>query len=96
MRCNTYRSSIRHQNRALRHDLDVCKFALLVGRFSVKALGICILYKHNTKYQYYMKIGITLTQFGSHATKENIIQLAMMAEQEKFYSLWVAEITLAY
>jgi alkanesulfonate monooxygenase SsuD/methylene tetrahydromethanopterin reductase-like flavin-dependent oxidoreductase (luciferase family) len=38
-----------------------------------------------------MKIGITLPQFGSQATKENIIRLAMIAEQEKFDSLWVGD-----
>ena len=38
-----------------------------------------------------MKIGITLPQFGSQATKENIIHLAMMAEQERFDSLWVGD-----
>jgi probable F420-dependent oxidoreductase len=38
-----------------------------------------------------MKIGVTLPQFGSQATKENIISLAMMAEQEHFDSLWVGE-----
>ena len=38
-----------------------------------------------------MKIGITLPQFGSQATKENIIQLATIAEQEQFDSLWVGE-----
>jgi probable F420-dependent oxidoreductase len=38
-----------------------------------------------------MKIGITLPQFGSQATKENIIHLAVMAEQEQFDSLWVGE-----
>jgi alkanesulfonate monooxygenase SsuD/methylene tetrahydromethanopterin reductase-like flavin-dependent oxidoreductase (luciferase family) len=38
-----------------------------------------------------MKIGITLPQFGSQATKENIISLAMMAEQEHFDFLWVGE-----
>src|SRR5919108_5788805 len=38
-----------------------------------------------------MKTGITLPQFGSQATKENIIQLAKMAEQEHLDSLWVGE-----
>jgi probable F420-dependent oxidoreductase len=38
-----------------------------------------------------MKAGIYLPQFGSQATKENIIQLATMAEQEQFDSLWVGE-----
>ncbi|MDQ6864087.1 MAG: LLM class flavin-dependent oxidoreductase [Thermoproteota archaeon] len=38
-----------------------------------------------------MKIGITLPQFGPQATKENIIHLAVMAEQEQFDSLWVGE-----
>ena len=38
-----------------------------------------------------MKIGITLPQFGSQATKENIIELAKTAEQEQFDSLWVIE-----
>jgi probable F420-dependent oxidoreductase len=38
-----------------------------------------------------MKIGITLPQFGSQATKENVIRLAKMAEQEHFDSLWVGE-----
>ena len=38
-----------------------------------------------------MKAGIYLPQFGSQATKENIIQLATIAEQEQFDSLWVGE-----
>lgn len=38
-----------------------------------------------------MKIGITLPQFGPQVTKENIIQLAMRAEQEHLDSLWVGE-----
>ena len=38
-----------------------------------------------------MKTGLTLPQYGPHATKENIIQLATMAEQERFDSLWVFE-----
>jgi probable F420-dependent oxidoreductase len=38
-----------------------------------------------------MKTGLTLPQYGEHATKENIIQLATMAEQERFDSLWVFE-----
>ena len=38
-----------------------------------------------------MKTGITLPQYGPQATKENIIQLAKMAEQERFDSLWVFE-----
>ena len=38
-----------------------------------------------------MKVGLILPQFGPHATKENIIQLAMMAEQEHYDSLWVIE-----
>ena len=38
-----------------------------------------------------MKIGITLPQFGAHATKENVIWLAKMAEEEHFDSLWVNE-----
>ena len=38
-----------------------------------------------------MKVGITLPQYGSQATKENIIQLATMAEQEQLDSLWVFE-----
>jgi probable F420-dependent oxidoreductase len=38
-----------------------------------------------------MKTGIILPQFGSQATKENIIRLAMMAEQEQFDSVWVGE-----
>jgi alkanesulfonate monooxygenase SsuD/methylene tetrahydromethanopterin reductase-like flavin-dependent oxidoreductase (luciferase family) len=38
-----------------------------------------------------MKVGITLPQYGPHATKENITQLAIMAEQGQFDSLWVFE-----
>jgi len=38
-----------------------------------------------------MKTGITLPQFGPQVTKENIIQLAMRAEQEHLDSLWVGE-----
>jgi len=38
-----------------------------------------------------MKTGITLPQFGSQATKENIVQLAKMAEQERLNSLWVGD-----
>jgi len=38
-----------------------------------------------------MKIGIVLPHMGPHATIENIINLAKMAEQEKFDSLWVGE-----
>jgi probable F420-dependent oxidoreductase len=38
-----------------------------------------------------MKTGIILPQFGPQATKQNIVQLAMMAEQEHFDSLWVGE-----
>jgi len=38
-----------------------------------------------------MKTGIILPQFGSQATKGNVIQLAKMAEQEQFDSLWVIE-----
>jgi probable F420-dependent oxidoreductase len=38
-----------------------------------------------------MKTGLTLPQYGPHATKENIIQLATMADQERFDSLWVFE-----
>jgi alkanesulfonate monooxygenase SsuD/methylene tetrahydromethanopterin reductase-like flavin-dependent oxidoreductase (luciferase family) len=38
-----------------------------------------------------MKIGLTLPMFGPQATKENIIRLSKMAEQERFDSLWVAE-----
>jgi probable F420-dependent oxidoreductase len=38
-----------------------------------------------------MKTGIVLPHMGPHATRENIISLAKMAEQEKFYSLWVGE-----
>ena len=38
-----------------------------------------------------MKTGIYLPQFGLQATKENVTQLAMMAEQEQFDSLWVGQ-----
>ena len=38
-----------------------------------------------------MKTGIVLPQFGPQATKQNIVQLAMMAEQGHFDSLWVGE-----
>jgi hypothetical protein len=38
-----------------------------------------------------MKVGITLPQYGPHTTKENIIHLAMMAEQEQLDSVWVFE-----
>jgi probable F420-dependent oxidoreductase len=36
-----------------------------------------------------MKIGIILPHIGPQATRENIISIAKMAEQEHFYSLWV-------
>lgn len=38
-----------------------------------------------------MKTGIVLPHIGPLATRENIISLAKMAEQEKFDSLWVGE-----
>jgi probable F420-dependent oxidoreductase len=38
-----------------------------------------------------MKTGIYLPQFGLQATKANVTQLAMMAEQEQFDSLWVGQ-----
>jgi len=38
-----------------------------------------------------MKVGITLPQFGTKATNENVIWLARMAEEEHFDSLWVNE-----
>jgi alkanesulfonate monooxygenase SsuD/methylene tetrahydromethanopterin reductase-like flavin-dependent oxidoreductase (luciferase family) len=38
-----------------------------------------------------MKIGIVLPHMGPHVTRENIISLAKMAEQEKLDSLWVGE-----
>jgi probable F420-dependent oxidoreductase len=38
-----------------------------------------------------MKIGLTLPQFGPTATRENVIQVAKMAEDEHFDSLWVGE-----
>jgi alkanesulfonate monooxygenase SsuD/methylene tetrahydromethanopterin reductase-like flavin-dependent oxidoreductase (luciferase family) len=38
-----------------------------------------------------MKIGLILPQFGLQAIKDNVIRLAMMAEQEQFDSLWVIE-----
>ena len=38
-----------------------------------------------------MKTGIVLPHMGPHATGQNIISLAKMAEQEKFDSLWVGE-----
>ncbi|MDQ6667374.1 MAG: TIGR03619 family F420-dependent LLM class oxidoreductase [Thermoproteota archaeon] len=38
-----------------------------------------------------MKIGITLPQVGPQATRENVIELAKMAEQERLDSLWVGE-----
>ena len=38
-----------------------------------------------------MKIGLILPQFGLQATKDNVIRLALMAEQERFNSLWVGE-----
>src|SRR5919197_2895869 len=38
-----------------------------------------------------MKIGIILPQMGPQATRENIMSLAKMAEQEHFDSLWVGE-----
>src|ERR1051326_4980492 len=38
-----------------------------------------------------MKIGLTLPHREPKATKENIIRLAEMAEQEHFDSLWVSE-----
>jgi probable F420-dependent oxidoreductase len=38
-----------------------------------------------------LKIGITLPQFGTQATKENVVWLAKTAEEEHFDSLWVGE-----
>ncbi|MGA9149104.1 MAG: hypothetical protein WBZ36_00895, partial [Candidatus Nitrosopolaris sp.] len=38
-----------------------------------------------------MKIGITLPQFGTQTTKENVVWLAKTAEEEHFDSLWVGE-----
>jgi probable F420-dependent oxidoreductase len=38
-----------------------------------------------------MKIGITLPQFGPNATKENILKIALGAENEGFDSIWVGE-----
>ena len=38
-----------------------------------------------------MKVGITLPHLGSAATRENIIHMAKIAEQERFDSLWVFE-----
>jgi len=38
-----------------------------------------------------MKVGTTLPEFGTKATKENVIRLARMAEEEHFDSLWVNE-----
>ena len=38
-----------------------------------------------------MKVGITLPQAGQQATRENIIQAVMQAEEEGFDSVWVFE-----
>jgi len=38
-----------------------------------------------------MNIGITIPQFGTKATRENVIWMARMAEEEHFDSLWVNE-----
>jgi hypothetical protein len=38
-----------------------------------------------------LKIGITLPQAGQQATRENVIQMANLAEKEDFDSLWVFE-----
>jgi probable F420-dependent oxidoreductase len=38
-----------------------------------------------------LKIGITLPQAGQQATRENVIQMANLAEKEGFDSLWVGE-----
>jgi hypothetical protein len=38
-----------------------------------------------------MKVGMVLPEAGSQATRENIIQAAKQAEQERFDSLWVWE-----
>jgi probable F420-dependent oxidoreductase len=38
-----------------------------------------------------LKIGITLPQAGQQATRENVIQIANLAEKEGFDSLWVFE-----
>jgi alkanesulfonate monooxygenase SsuD/methylene tetrahydromethanopterin reductase-like flavin-dependent oxidoreductase (luciferase family) len=38
-----------------------------------------------------MKIDIVLPHIGSQATRENIISIAKMAEQEHFDSLWAGE-----
>jgi alkanesulfonate monooxygenase SsuD/methylene tetrahydromethanopterin reductase-like flavin-dependent oxidoreductase (luciferase family) len=38
-----------------------------------------------------LKIGITLPQAGQQATRENVIQMANLAEREGLDSLWVGE-----
>jgi hypothetical protein len=38
-----------------------------------------------------MKSGIVLPYAGQHATRENLIQAAKQAEEERFDSLWVWE-----
>ena len=38
-----------------------------------------------------MKVGIILPQVGQQATRENVLQLATLAEKEGFNSLWVFE-----
>jgi probable F420-dependent oxidoreductase len=38
-----------------------------------------------------LRIGITLPQAGQQATRENVIQMAKLAEREGFDSLWVGE-----
>jgi probable F420-dependent oxidoreductase len=39
----------------------------------------------------FLKVGISLPQTGPQATRENVIRLARMAEEEGFDSLWVLE-----
>jgi alkanesulfonate monooxygenase SsuD/methylene tetrahydromethanopterin reductase-like flavin-dependent oxidoreductase (luciferase family) len=38
-----------------------------------------------------LKVGIVLPQVGQQATKENVLQMANLADNEGFDSLWVFE-----
>src|SRR5919106_5420088 len=55
----------------------------------VTAINKCLLYE--IKCEVHLKIGIVLPQVGQRATKENVIQMANLAEKEDIDSLWVFE-----
>jgi hypothetical protein len=43
------------------------------------------------EFEIILKVGIILPQFGTQATKGNVVWLAKTAEEEHFDSLWVGE-----